>query len=116
MDLAEEFMRTMRFLLRAISLLALVVAVIAAVIDMIKSVAASQLIMTSLGAEWFQLSPDTLNMTQAVIQRNVHPYIWDPVMQWILLQPTWGVFLFLSLFFYLIAYRKPRPAGRFAAR
>jgi hypothetical protein len=106
----------MRFLLRAISLLALVVAVITAVIDMIKSVAASQLMITPLGAEWYRLSPDSLNLTQAVIQRNVHPYIWDPMVQWILLQPIWGVFLFLSLFFYVIAWRKPRPAGRFAAR
>ncbi|MCP4317961.1 MAG: hypothetical protein GY789_18545 [Hyphomicrobiales bacterium] len=106
----------MRFLLRAISLLALVVAVISAVVDMIKSIAASQVIITPLGADWYQLSSDTLNLTQAVIQRNVHPYIWDPVVQWILLQPTCSVFLVLSLFFYMIAWRKPRPAGRFAAR
>ena len=106
----------MRFVLHAISLLALVAAVISAVVDMIKSVAASQVIITPLGADWYQFSSDTLNLTQAIIQRNVHPFIWDPVVQWILLQPTWAVFLFLSLFFYLIAWRRPRPAGRFAAR
>lgn len=106
----------MRFLLRAISLLALVIAVISAVIDMIKSVAASQVIITPLGADWYKFSADTLNLTQAVIQRNVHPFVWDPVVQWILLQPTFAVFLFLSLLLYVIAYRKPRPAGRFAAR
>ncbi|WP_136657829.1 hypothetical protein [Nitratireductor sp. XY-223] len=106
----------MRFLLRAISLLALIVAVISAVVDTIRSVAASEVVITPLGASWYSISPDTLNLAQAVIQRNLHPYIWDPVVQWILLQPTWAVFIVLALFFYLIAWRKPRPAGRFAAR
>ncbi|MEM6464338.1 MAG: hypothetical protein AAF724_20745 [Pseudomonadota bacterium] len=106
----------MRFLLRALSLLALVVAVISAVIDMIKSVAASQVIITPLGAEWYRISSDTLNLTQNVIQQNMHPFLWDPVVQWILLQPTWGVFLVLSLVLYLIAWRRPRQARHFAAR
>ncbi len=106
----------MRFLLRAISMIALVLAVIAGVIDAIKSVAASQVVMEPLGNAWYAISPDTLNLAQAVIQRNVHPYLWDPIIQWVLLQPTWAVFLVLSLFFYLIAWRRPRPAGRFAAR
>ena len=106
----------MRFLLRAISLLALIVAVISAVVDAIRSLAASEIVITPLGAAWYSFSPDTLNLAQALIQRNVHPYIWDPIVQWILLQPTWGVFLTLSLIFYLITWRRPRPAGRFAAR
>ncbi len=107
---------TMRFLLRAISMIALVMAVIAGVIDAIKSVAASEVVMSPLGAAWYALSPDTLNQAQAVIEQNLHPYLWDPVVQWILLQPAWAVFLVLSLFFCLLAWRKPKPAGRFAAR
>ncbi|MDF2369934.1 MAG: hypothetical protein P1V21_03990 [Rhizobiaceae bacterium] len=106
----------MRFIFRIISLLALVVAVISGVVDAIKSVAASRVVFTPLGSDWFSLSPDTLNLSQAFIQRHVHPFLWDPVIQWILLQPTWAVFLVLSLFFYLIAWRKPKAAGRFAAR
>ena len=106
----------MRFLLRTISLLVLVLAVIAGVIDAIKSVAASKVEFTPLGLAWFEISPDTLNLVQAAVQRHVHPYLWDPVIQWILLQPTWAVFLAVSLLFYLIAWRRPRPAGRFAAR
>lgn len=106
----------MRFLLRTISLLVLVLAVIAGVIDAIKSVAASRVELTPLGQIWFELSPDTLNLVQALVQRYLHPYIWDPVIQWILLQPTWAVLLVISLLFYMIAWRRPRPAGRFAAR
>lgn len=106
----------MRFLLNAFSLIALIVAVISAVVDMIKSVAASEIVLTPLGADWYALSADTLNVTQEVIQRHVHPYVWDPVVQWILLQPTWAVFVVLSLVFYIMGWRKPKPAGRFAVR
>ena len=102
--------------MRTISLIALVMAVITGVIDAIKSVAGSELVITPLGAAWFSISPDTLNLMQAIIQRNLHPYLWDPIAQWILLQPAWAVFLVISLFFYLIAWRRPKPAGRFAVR
>ncbi len=104
----------MRFLLRAISLLALIMAVITGVQDAIKSVASSQIVITSLGSAWYTISPDTLSQSQTLIQGHLHPYLWDPVMQWILLQPAWAVFLAIALFFYLIAWRRPKPAGRFS--
>jgi len=105
----------MRLILRTISLLALIMAVITGVQDAIRSVATSQIVITSLGSAWYSVSPDTLNLAQAVIQRKIHPYLWDPVMQWILLRPAWSVFLVLALLFYLIAWRRPKPAGRFTA-
>ncbi|MBW8638197.1 hypothetical protein K1W69_13460 [Hoeflea sp. WL0058] len=104
----------MRFMLRAISLLALIMAVVTGVQDAIKSVASSQIVITSLGSAWYNVSPETLAQSQTLIQGNLHPYLWDPVMQWILLQPAWAVFLAIALFFYLIAWRRPKPAGRFS--
>ncbi len=106
----------MRILLRTIGLIALAMAVIAGVNDGIRSVTASQVVIEPLGSTWYAISPDTLNLAQAIIQRNVHPYLWDPVIQWILLQPSWAVFPVLSLFFYLITWRRNRPAVRFVAR
>jgi len=106
----------MRLLLRAISLVALVLAIVTGALDTVKSVANAGLVFSPLGGLWYEISPDTLNLAQAVIQRNVHPYLWDPIVQWVLLQPAWTVFLALSLFFYVIAWRRPRPARRFAAR
>lgn len=41
----------------------------------------------SLGALWFQLNPSGLNLTQAIIQRYVWPYLWDPVIQSVLVMP-----------------------------
>ncbi len=41
----------------------------------------------SLGALWFQLNPSGLNLSQAIIQRYVWPYLWDPVIQSVLVMP-----------------------------
>ena len=99
----------MRFLLRFISLMFLVLAVITGVVDAIQTVAADTLQLTVLGEAWYSFSPESLNATQAATQRYVHPLLWDPVIQWVL------VFLVLSLIFYLLGYKRPKPAGRFAA-
>ncbi len=105
----------MRLILRTISLLALIMAVITGVQDAIKSVATSQVVITSLGSAWDSVSPDSIDLAQAVIERNIHPYLWDPIVQWILLQPAWAVFLVVALLFYIVAWRRPKPAGRFTA-
>lgn len=105
----------MRFLLRFISLMFLVLAVITGVVDAIQTVAADTLQLTVLGEAWYSFSPESLNATQAATQRYVHPLLWDPVIQWVLVQPAVAVFLVLSLIFYLLGYKRPKPAGRFAA-
>ncbi len=79
------------FVVRVIGLWLVAVAVVAAAIDGTKSIAASKLVLTPLGQHWFQLAPESLNAAQAGIQRTVSPLLWDPVIQWILLLPTWLV-------------------------
>ncbi|MEM9232325.1 MAG: hypothetical protein AAGB10_22280 [Pseudomonadota bacterium] len=41
----------------------------------------------SLGQLWFQVNSAGLNLTQAIIQRYVWPYLWDPIIQSVLLMP-----------------------------
>jgi hypothetical protein len=102
-----------RFLFRLLATLALAVAVIMAVLDATRSVAASAVVLTPLGTSWYGVSPETLNLAQATIQRNVHPALWDPVAVWVLTMPGFAVFGVIALLFYLIG-RKPRArAGRF---
>lgn len=43
------------------------------------------------GELWFRLQPTSLNLAQAVIQRYVHPGIWDPVIIGILQWPAWSI-------------------------
>ncbi len=80
-----------RFLLRLAGLIIFAASFIALVADGISSLAADRIVTTPLGQTWFSLSPDSLNLAQAVVQRYVHPYLWDPVIQSVLLWPTFAV-------------------------
>jgi len=43
----------------------------------------------ALGQVWFTLDVASLNLAQAVIQRYLHPALWDPVMIELLTWPGW---------------------------
>ena len=47
--------------------------------------------MTPLGQYWFDFAPASLNTAQAAVQRHVAPFLWDPVIQWVLTLPVWAV-------------------------
>ena len=57
-----------------------------------------------LGELWFRLAPASLNLTQAVVQRYVHPALWDGVLLPLLLQPTVLVATVLALIFAGLAW------------
>ena len=101
--------------LRIMALFALAMALITAVLDITRSIADSTLVMTPLGVNWFQLSPATLQAASATIQNYVHPFLWDPVIQTILLAPSWFVFSVLWLILTLLGRnRKSRWEGRYS--
>jgi hypothetical protein len=50
-----------------------------------------------LGQLWFDLSPGSLNLLQAVIQRYIHPALWDPVITSVLFLWAWAVFVVLGV-------------------
>ena len=77
-------------------MLVLALAVITAVLDVTRTIADSTMVITPLGKEWYEFSPNSLNNAQAFIQRQVHPFLWDPVIINILLAPSWVVFAVLS--------------------
>ena len=105
----------MRFLLRLASLIALAVAVIAGTIDSIQSVAASAVVITPMGDAWEDLSPSSLSALQSSVSYYVNPRFYALLFQWFMLQPAFAVFLALSLLFWIVGYKKPVMAGRFAA-
>ena len=63
-----------------------------------------------LGELWYNLNPQGLNLTQAIVQRYLTPVLWDPVILTVLLWPAWLVFLAPGVVFLLLC-RKRRPAG-----
>jgi hypothetical protein len=58
--------------------------------------------MLAAGELWYALDRSSLNLVQAIIQRHVHPALWDPLLASILIWPVWsllggaGAFLFLA--------------------
>jgi len=57
-------MRTVRFLMRALSLAALIAAVVAGTMDSVNSVSSSSVVMTSLGNAWLNFDPEGLTMAE----------------------------------------------------
>ena len=96
------------WILRALGMLILLLAVVAIVVDGTKSLAASELIITSLGEQWFKLHAPSLSISQAAIERHVHPFLWDPVITALLRWPTWALLGVLGFVLYLFGRRKSR--------
>ena len=48
--------------------------------------------VTVAGKLWFDLDRSSLNLTQAVLQRYVHPLVWDSGVAPLLQLPAWAVF------------------------
>jgi len=83
------------FLARLAGLWLIAGALVALVVDGAKSIAASGLTVTPLGLTWYSISPSTLIAAQTFVQQKIEAYVghwlWDPIIQWILLMPTWLV-------------------------
>ncbi|MCX5568137.1 hypothetical protein [Kaistia nematophila] len=82
-------------LVRLLGLFAIAGAVVGLVIDGTKSIAASTLTVTPLGQAWFAFDPASLNALQAAVATHVEvyvgPWVWSPVIQFLLTLPTWLV-------------------------
>ncbi len=110
--LRDEFMRS---LMRLLATIALALAVIAGVVDTIQSFAASNIVMTPASAVWQAASGLDLEATVAWVMASPMGEHAANAVSWILSQPAFAVFLALALLFWIVGYKKPRAAGRFAA-
>ena len=59
----------------------------------------------ALGQLWYQLNRSSLNLAQAVIQRYIHPFLWDPIIVSILLCWAFPVLMTLGLLIVVIFSR-----------
>jgi len=64
----------------------------------------------ALGQLWYQLNRSSLNLVQAVVQRYIHPFLWDPIIVSILLSWAFAVLMILGVLL-LVLFRK-RDARR----
>ena len=105
----------MRFLLRFLSLLFLVAAVMTGVIDSIQSVASETVVVMPFGAAIFSVNPEFLATAETYSLSHLPPFVWNTLAEWLLLQPAFAVFLCLSFFLWMVAFKREPAVGRFAA-
>lgn len=103
-----------RFLFRLLATVSLAVAVIMAVLDATRTVAAGSLVTTPLGASWLEVSPATLESARAAVETWLHPALWDPVAVSVLELPGFAVFALIAFLLYAVGRRRRRRISPFA--
>ena len=99
-----------RFLFRFVGYWLLAGALVAAIIDASKSIAASELVLTPFGQHFQQMAPALLQRLEYGIQNNLGlPWLWDVVFVNVLSWPTFAVFGVIAIVFLTIGRRKRAP-------
>ena len=62
----------------------------------------------ALGQLWYDLNRSSLNLAQAVVQRYLHPYLWDPIIVTVLLWWAFAVLMVLGLLILAFSVRRTR--------
>jgi hypothetical protein len=100
---------------RLAGLLLIAAALVAAVVDGAKSIAASELVVTPLGQTWFQIDRAGLGAVQQWIQAEVEPWlggwVWRPAIQSVLALPTALSAAALGALLIVVSTRRRRRPG-----
>lgn len=103
------------FFSRFIGLWLIAGALVALVVDATKSIAASALTATPIGVTWASVDRASLMAVQQFVQRSVEVHIghwlWDPVIQSILLLPTWAILGAAGFLLTYLGRRRKRKAA-----
>jgi hypothetical protein len=102
-----------RALFRLLAMVALSVAVIAAVLDATRSIAAEAFVMTPVAVSWMGLSPATLEAFELAVTRNLPEFFWSGAIEPLLQVPGFAFFAGLALLLYILGRRPSRSAGRY---
>ena len=84
--------------------------------DVLVSIDAKRWAPIALGQLWFDLNRSSLNLTQAIVQRYIHPFLWDPIIVTLLLCWAFAVFMVLGLVILAISSSRARQRLPFSRR
>ncbi len=94
-----------------------IAALIAAGAELLASLKADKWVIMPLGTFWYEHHRDSLNLLQAVTQRYLFPWLWDPTFVAVLLAPIWSTLLAFAVLFRLFAIRrKPKRSQKSTGR
>ena len=97
-----------RFLLRFVGIWLLAGGFVALVLDGVRSIASSEIVMTPLGVAWLAISEDSLMHVQELVNAKLPAGSWDLVMAPLLQAPLFAVLAALGLLLMLIGRRKEK--------
>ncbi|MGY6707135.1 MAG: hypothetical protein ACXIVF_02310 [Rhizobiaceae bacterium] len=104
-------MAIIRFVFRVLATLLLAAAVVLAVVDATRSIAADAIVTTSLAEAWAQAAPDLLGDVLSAVGEVDLPLV-DRLSESLLGVPGVAVLVILSLLFYIMGRKPTRRAGR----
>jgi hypothetical protein len=70
----------------------------------------------ALGQLWFDLNRSSLNLVQAVVQRYIHPFLWDPIIVTLLLCWAFAVLMVLGLLILALSGSRARAKAPLSRR
>ena len=80
------------FILRLFAVAFLIVATIAGGSDIVEWYRTGARASITAGQLWTVLHAQSLMAIHTILQRDIHPALWDPMMLWVLRQPAWVAF------------------------
>lgn len=97
-----------RFLTRTVALLLVAAGFAALVVDGVRSIAGSRILITEFGETAYKLFPHSFPMLQPIVEQRLHPVVWNPFLLSFFLTPTWIVLGFFGALFFWLAQRRPQ--------
>lgn len=95
-------------IIRMIGVWFLLAAVITMVIDATKSLAINEMVITSLGQQWYEIHKISIEAAQKAIEMHIHPLVWDPFMTALLLWPSWALFALFGVILLWLGRKRKR--------
>ena len=89
----------------------LIVALLIAMRDGLSSLDQNTLVIRPLGRIWYEIDPPSLNLAQAVVERYLAAWLWDPLIITFLQIPGVAVFGVAGILFLLLS-RSSKRGGR----
>jgi hypothetical protein len=109
--IARRVLFMLGFLVRLLGLWAMAGAVVALVIDGMRSIALQKIATTPLYLAWRNLSPASYSGARRWIESHASPAVWSTV-EWTLGLPSWLVLLALGSALLILGAKRPRNRVR----
>lgn len=100
-----------RLLARAIGLWVLAGGFVAAMVDGMKSIAASRLVVTSAHAAWSELAPGMLGALRGIVEAKLGAGVWASFTGTVLALPAWALLGVIGAGLIALGQKRAAPIG-----